>query len=179
MFLACIQEKVIIATVAEKKSDLWPQVYLRIERQFGNYAIPNSDPSTRSFLGFSSSLSPGLSNKAAINAALAQQEAAREEINAQELLVREEVVGEFLQLSMLTERMNAIRSSILISEKILDSYTRQFLAGRKTWTEVMNAARETAQYQSQGSEIAATQTHLSWRLAVNTYGLQAVLLGDK
>ena len=173
------QEKIISATVAEKTAELWPQVYLRIERQFGNYSIPHADPSTRTFIGFSSSLNPGLLNKAAINGALAQREAAREEINAHKLLVQEEVVNDSLQLSMLTERLNAIRSSIIISENILDSYTRQFLAGRKSWIEVMNAARETAQYQSQGSEIEAAQTLLSWRLAVNTYGLPAVLLGEK
>jgi adhesin transport system outer membrane protein len=172
-------ERVSAANVDERKADLWPQVYLRLERQFGNYAILHSDPATRYFVGFNSALGAGLSNQAAVGSALAQQQAAQKEIGTQELSVRDEVLADHAQLTMLEERGKAIKSSVELAGGIVEAYLRQFLAGRKTWPEVMNAVREESQYQSQSAELDAARILLSWRLAINTYGLDAVLDGER
>lgn len=170
-------EQVAAATISERKSELWPQIYIRVERQFGNFAMLNSDPSTRYFIGLSSALGAGLSNQSAIGKALAQQQAALAEIDAQEREIKEEILTDYAQLSMLDERHKAVQSSIAVASQIVDSYLRQFLAGRKTWTDVMNAAREYAQYQAQGAELDGNRVFLSWRLAINSYGLGAVIGG--
>lgn len=171
-------ERGAAATVAERQAELWPQVYIRLERQFGNFAIKHTEPATRYFIGLSSSVGAGLSSQSAIGGALAQRQAAQSEIDQQERVVREEVLIDLEQLSMLEERYTAIRSSINAGSQIVDSYLRQFLAGRKTWTDVMNAVREEAQYQTLGAEINASRILLTWRLAINTYGLAVVLDGE-
>lgn len=171
-------ERVSAATVSERMADLWPQAYLRLERQFGNYSVLNSEPATRYFVGFNSALGAGLSNQAAVGSALAQQQAAREEIGTQELSVKDEVLTDHAQLSMLEERSKAIKASVALARSIVESYLRQFLAGRKSWPDVMNAVREDAQYQSQSAELDAARLLLSWRLGINTYGLVAVLDGE-
>ena len=43
---------------------------------------------------------------------------------------------------------------------------RQFLAGRKSWLEVMNAVREIQQAESQLIEAQTNQMQLSWRLTI-------------
>ena len=42
------------------------------------------------------------------------------------------------------------------------------MAGRKSWIELMNAARELAQAQTAAAEVEAAYIVSSWRLALNT-----------
>jgi adhesin transport system outer membrane protein len=62
---------------------------------------------------------------------------------------------------------------------VSDSYDRQFLAGRKTWLDVMNAARERIQTQIQIADSQATELVTSWRLLINTQGLAVAIGSDK
>jgi adhesin transport system outer membrane protein len=54
------------------------------------------------------------------------------------------------------------------------SYERQFLAGRKSWLDVMNAARELAQTETQLADLVSTQVLVTWRLVLNTGGVDAI-----
>lgn len=58
------------------------------------------------------------------------------------------------------------------------SYDRQFLAGRKSCLDVMNAARELAQTESQLADLQSTQVVVTWRLTILTRGV-ADALGSK
>jgi adhesin transport system outer membrane protein len=58
---------------------------------------------------------------------------------------------------------------------MVDSWDRQFLAGRKTWVEVMNAARELAQAHTALAEVEVALVVASWRLAVLSEGVPAIL----
>jgi adhesin transport system outer membrane protein len=58
--------------------------------------------------------------------------------------------------------------------EVSTSYDRQFLAGRKSWLDVMNAARELAQTATQLAEVQATQVVATWRLVIYTSGVGAV-----
>lgn len=58
------------------------------------------------------------------------------------------------------------------------SYDRQFLAGRKSWLDVMNAAHERAQTESPRADLQSTQVVVTWRLASLTRGV-ADALGSK
>jgi outer membrane protein, adhesin transport system len=73
------------------------------------------------------------------------------------------------------ERLQALNASMEATVQVSESYDRQFLAGRKTWIDVMNAARELTQTQIQIADILSAQTVASWRLAINTLGLTSVL----
>ena len=58
---------------------------------------------------------------------------------------------------------------------VSDSYDRQFLAGRKSWLDVMNAARELSQNETQLADLLSTQLTATWRLAIYTSGVAAVI----
>jgi adhesin transport system outer membrane protein len=60
---------------------------------------------------------------------------------------------------------------------VSESYDRQFLAGRKTWLDVMNAARELAQTETLIADLLSTQVVASWRLSFYTRGIEAVTQG--
>jgi adhesin transport system outer membrane protein len=51
------------------------------------------------------------------------------------------------------------------------------LAGRKSWVEVMNSARELAQAETDLADLLTARVLLSWRLALYTQGLDSLLPG--
>jgi len=169
--LAEVQESVI----AERQSDLLPDVYLRVDWQYGNYSYRNASPEMRLFVGLKSHLGAGLSGISGIDGAKSQYLSALEDVEAQGRIVSEQVLADYALTASSSGRLNALQASLRAAEEVSRSYDRQFLAGRKTWLDVMNAARELAQTEVQLADVESTQVVVSWRLAIYTQGLTAVL----
>ena len=66
-------------------------------------------------------------------------------------------------------------AALAAATQVSESYDRQFLAGRKTWLDVLNAARELIQTQVLIADSQSSQLVASWRLAMTTQGLLAVI----
>lgn len=171
--LAKVQEEVI----SERRADLSPEVYLRAERQFGNNTYSNIPPETRLFVGLSSHFGAGLSSMSNVEGARSQYQAALAEVEAQSRLVSEQVLADYALATSSESRLDALNASLEAAGQVAESFDRQFLAGRKTWLDVMNAARELAQTEVLLADIQATQVIVTWRLAIYTQGLVAVVGG--
>ncbi len=154
--------------VAEQRAALSPEVVLRAERQFGNYAVRNAAPENRVFIGVRSQFGAGLSTLSNISGAQAQHEAALAEVDAQQRNVSEQVMADYAMAAASEVRLLALEASLAAAGDVAKSYDRQFLAGRKSWLDVMNAARELAQTESQVADIRAAQVVSTWRLAILT-----------
>lgn len=170
---ARMQESVI----DERRADLSPEVYLRAERQYGSYADANTPPGSRLFVGLSSHLGAGLSSLSNVQGARSQYQAALAEVDVQSRTVSEQVLADYALAISSESRLEAVRASLQAAGQVSESYDRQFLAGRKTWLDVMNAARELAQTEVQLADIQATQVIVTWRLAIYTQSLAAVVGG--
>ena len=168
------QAKVQEAVIEERRADYSPEVYARIERQYGNYNFPNSAPENRLFIGLSTRFGPGLSLGASIEAARTQLQAALAEVEVQSRTVGEQVLSDHMLAVSMVRRIAAIEASLRAAADVSESYDRQFLAGRKSWLDVMNAARELAQTETQLADLRSTQLVVSWRLAIYTRGVAAV-----
>jgi adhesin transport system outer membrane protein len=72
-------------------------------------------------------------------------------------------------------RLEGLGSATRASVEVLDSYERQFLAGRKQWLDLMNAAREQAQSESQLADALGALQLSGWRLALWTSGVDGLL----
>lgn len=168
---AAVQE----AAMIERRADQSPEVYLRAERQYGNFSLANTSPESRVFVGLTSRFGAGLSNLSNIESARAQFEAALAEIQVQERAISEQVFADSALTDMTQARIQALTVSLASANQVSESYERQFLAGRKTWQDVMNAAREINQTEVQLVESRATQVAATWRLAITTQGLAAIL----
>jgi adhesin transport system outer membrane protein len=169
------QAKIQEAVVAERRSELLPEVYLRAERQYGNYAFANAAPENRIFVGFNTRFGAGLSSASNVEAARLQLEAALADIAVQSRSVSEQVMADYSLASSSGSRQSAMKSSLKAAQDVSESYDRQFLAGRKSWLDVMNAARELAQTESQLADIESTQVVVTWRLAIYAQGLAALI----
>ncbi len=171
------QARVQEAVIEERRADLMPEVYVRIERQYGNYNFPNGEPQNRLFIGLTSRFGAGLSTVSNIEAARTQHAAALTEIEVQSRTVSEQVLADYALGLSAASRMASIQASLRAAEDVSASYDRQFLAGRKSWLDVMNAARELAQTETQLADLQSTQVVVTWRLVAYTRGIDAV--GEK
>jgi len=167
---ALVQE----AVVRERQADLRPEVYARLERQYGNYNQANSAAQDRLFIGMSSRFGAGLSTQSNLEAAQSQLAAATSEVLVQERTLSEQLAADYAQAQSVAGRMVSMRAARAAVEEAAASYDRQFLAGRKSWLDVMNAARELAQTEIQLAELQATEFFLSWRLQAYTRGIDAL-----
>ena len=168
------QARVQEAVVRERQAELRPEVYARLERQYGNYNFATSAPQDRLFIGVSSRFGAGLSNQSNLEAAQSQLAAATSEVQVQQRTLGEQLAADHAQAQSVVGRMVSMRAARVAVEEAAASYDRQFLAGRKTWLDVMNAARELAQTETQLAELQATEFLLSWRLQAYTRGIDAL-----
>lgn len=84
----------------------------------------------------------GLSQFAAVDAARADAIAAEFEGVAAEREIREAIRVDYLTFVAARNRASASLRATKSSELVTESYKRQFIAGRRTWLDVMNALRE-------------------------------------
>ena len=171
------QVRVQEATVVERRADLLPEVYLRAERQYGNFNFTNGAPVNRLFVGVSSRLGAGLSGLSNVAAARSQLEAALAEVQVQTRNLNEQVLADHAQFMATERRLASVQASLRSAQSVSESFDRQFLAGRKTWLDVMNAARELAQTEAIIADLLSTQVVVSWRLSFYTQGIEAVTQG--
>ena len=162
------QAGILLATTAERKADLSPEVYVRAERQYGSQTPGIATPIDRIYIGLASRFGAGLSSLAEVNAASLRHQAALADIDAQKILVSAQVLADHALAVSSAQRQIALDLSLAASGQVADSYDRQFLAARKTWLDVMNAARETAQSEVQVADNRSALLIASWRLALYT-----------
>lgn len=163
------------ATVDERRAELQPEVYARLERQIGNYSLPQGSAQTRVFVGLSSRFGAGLSSLSAVDEARGRQAAAEAEIYAARRALDEQVLLDLATLQQAQGRIAALREAITGAQDVLSSWDRQYLAGRKTWQDLMSAAREVIQDEAELADAQGTELVAGWRLAVLTRGLPQLL----
>jgi len=171
------QSRVQASVIDERRADLSPEVFVRVERQIGNFTFSDAPPENRLFFGLSTRFGAGLSNLTGIEAARSQHQSALAEVDAQARAVSEQVLADYAVVSTADSRMQALRASLEATRQVAESYDRQYLAGRKSWLDVMNTARELAQTEAQLADLQSTQVVSSWRLAIVTRGVADVTGG--
>jgi adhesin transport system outer membrane protein len=158
------------ASLRERKSDLQPELYVRLEYQNGNFALKHQPDQTRAFVGMTSRFGAGLSVYSEERKAIAQLQAAQSDLDTQRQALQEQVASEALLYQSFSARIAALQRESMASEELINSYNRQYLAGRKTWIDVMNAQRESVQSQMQLNDAQVAQWSSAWRLALMTQG---------
>lgn len=84
----------------------------------------------------------GLSQLSAIEVADAQVLTAEYEVASAERDIREQIRNDFLTYEAGRNRAFASERATRSSQEVTESYQRQFITGRRTWLDVMNAVRE-------------------------------------
>lgn len=165
--------------IEERRADLMPEFYLRGEQQLGNFAEGRASAESRVFLGAASRFGAGLSTLSAIESVEANYQAALAEVE-----VKQRALDELLRVDMalfrsIQKRSRALEVSMKAAQGVSDSYDRQFLSGRRSWLDVMNAARELAQTEAQWVESRASEVVVTWRLTILAHGLSGLMREER
>ncbi len=129
------------ADIDVKRSAYLPQVLVRLENSHMGGTIPD----TRAVVVFQAEPGAGLSASSGVDAAVARREAARQAMEAARRDVRQQLTQDWNEWTAARSRMDNAEQVRGTSAEVSDSYARQYTAGRKTWLDVMNAAREANQ----------------------------------
>ncbi len=155
------------ASIAEAQvanASAYPQLYARLEKATGD-ALKRERVAV---FGLRWESGAGLNNLAQARAQAARARAqeynlasVQEEVN-QQLITQREALRNALSKS---QRMQEAKLS---SQQILDSYDRLFVAGRKSWLEVMNAWRENYEMQLAVADGLNEASNLIWQMNAKT-----------
>jgi adhesin transport system outer membrane protein len=156
------EEQAAQADVSAKQSLTKPQLAMRLERDLGQTY------DQRVMLVLLAQPGAGLSAFSGIEAALARAEAVRQAKESARRDVQERVLLDWSEWTHAQQRLDNAHHFQAINTEVFESYKRQYVAGRKTWVDVLNAVREATQAQLVLEDARAQANAAAWRLAALT-----------
>lgn len=148
------------AEIQIAKSGLLP----RVAAQYSYNEITGS----RYGIGLRMQASGGLSQLSAVNSANARYAQSLNQVQLAERQLRQEVANEIQSFDASVRRALASREAAVSSQRVSASYMRQFIAGRRSWLDVMNSLRESLSAQSSLAQAEITAMSTSVRLQLRS-----------
>lgn len=164
----------VLEEIEARSAAKYPELYLRLERQYGNSGWKGAQPTNRIFVGVQLSTGAGLSLQSDLAAINARQDAQLADMTGAERALGDQVRSELVSLASLKERLEQIETTLKAALSVQQSYDRQFFAGRRSWLDLMNAERERSQVQLQMADLKAGLAASAYRIAILTQGALAV-----
>jgi adhesin transport system outer membrane protein len=150
-----LRAEVLVAEAEAKvaKASIFPQLLGQVSR--------NEITGTRVGAVLRAQTTGGLSQLAATDAARTRVQAAEFNISTAERTLREQLNLDFVNNRSSRERVESGKQASLTSALVTESYKRQFITGRRTWLDVMNAVREatSSKLSMADAEISAMQSN--------------------
>lgn len=121
-------------------------------------------------MGLTGSTGAGLSLSHQLTALENKREGTQQEIAATQRTVVEAIQTDYVNAFARKSKATALRFNLDSAQELQAAWERQFINGKKTWIDVMNAARETTQ-----AELAVIENDMAflqsyWRLQIQAYG---------
>ncbi|CDG83743.1 TolC family protein [Janthinobacterium agaricidamnosum] len=163
------EEQAAGSEIALQRSAYMPKLVVRLEKNTGNQ--PDIDNRARAMLVLVAQPGAGLSALAGVDAAVAKREAARSAREAAERDVRERFTLDWNEAEASRQRLGNAGQASATTTQVFESYARQYVIGRKTWNDVLNAVREATQAQFALEDTRAQAIAAGLRLAAETGNL--------
>lgn len=155
-------EEAANADIAYRRSVYMPQLVLRLEKNIG----PMND--SRAMVVLLAQPGAGLSAMSGVDAAIAKREAVQMAREAAERDARERITLDWNEWTAARLRLENAGQSRTMSAEVFESYTRQYVIGRKTWVDVLNSVREATQSQFALEDVRAQTIAASLRLSAQS-----------
>lgn len=168
------------AEAKEIASELKPEVYLRIERTHSDNALSSvANLPTRVFLGVNSRFGAGLSSFKRVESVTERLRATQLQLEEAKVNLREQFAADWTSYQSAVTRLPLLQAAFNSTEQSFESANRQFLAGRKSWLEVMNSAREVQQAAFELADVKVAVQHYHWRLVLMTHPVDELMAASK
>jgi adhesin transport system outer membrane protein len=166
--------RTVQADLELSKAKTFPELYVRGEISDGDIS-----KSTRQiYIGMTSSFGAGLSNLSTIAAAQAKLNAQEHEIETRRRDIADQVQADIQSLESQSQRLQYLEQAYTSAQEYLQASERQFAAGRKSWQELMNTAREKAQNMAQLADAKSLHWLAQQRLNLLSMGVDTYLNGN-
>jgi len=142
--------------IKQRNADLFPRVVGRVERIHAPSVGLGSTDYTQAYVVLEANFGNGFSQLEGVNESVARLQASEQqiELTRRSLLQQTSSVwGDYRSFAEQVAILNEITSE---NQEIVESFIRQFLAGKKSWLDVLNVERELVQSRLQISDIRAT-----------------------
>jgi outer membrane protein, adhesin transport system len=162
-----IQRARMTAVVAAREAQVkdaarYPEVYFKWFRSTGN----TGQASHGGMIGLRAESGAGFSSASVAKSAQVRAQALETSVEAVRRDIQEQMDAERENLKNAVGRTQRMSSAVMSAAQVVDSYERLFVAGRRTWQEVLNAVREYNDYQVSHAESRADTLLNIWRLRV-------------
>ncbi len=128
---------------ARAVNSIKPTLYGKFEQRIDDGRYDTSAfPASRLLFGLQYSFGSGLSSLSRIGAARAQAEGAQLSLDAAQEDARASVRSDLETRDAASRLVESLRLNLMIQEETFGSYNRLFLAGKRSWLDVLNVVRE-------------------------------------
>jgi len=148
-----------------KQAEALPQLFVRVYKPIGEIAT-STDTSTTAFLGMRYSPGAGFATYAEAKAIATRMDSAQQSVEAAIREMHQTLQNDREEFLNARERIAALEKSVVSSALVLESYQRQFQAGRKQWQDLLNQVRELAQNQYALADAQASMVGSMHRLQI-------------
>lgn len=152
----------------QKRAAIWPTLGVRAEYQYGD--LTNTGAVTRDsrvMLVMDYVPGAGLSAAAGIDAAEARVGSLRESLEAGRRDLISKVAVDYEDHLSSRGRQRDLQRTLKAASEVLASYDRLFVAGKRSWLDVLNAAREVTQIETALADVDAQLTASYYRLRLH------------
>jgi adhesin transport system outer membrane protein len=143
-----------------------PQLSFQVQRQIGNSYIPGYPGFNAAGLVVQFSPGGGFSTVAGTRAAFERAAAATHQIEAAKRDLNDRLNADYNEYEFSLLKRDSLQKSADLSGEISTSYDRQYLVGKKSWLDLMNAVRERAQARLILADVEGSLLASSYRLFV-------------
>lgn len=150
--------------VEAQQAARYPTIYAQYEHA---YYHEDSENDGKFSLGMSYTPGAGFSNLSLARASQAQVDSLVQTQEASRRGVIENIQVQYQQFVSAKDRETSLVAAVAGAQIVVSSYRRQFIAGRKSWLEVLNAVREHNDYQVQLAQTRADILGAFHRLQVD------------
>lgn len=137
-----------------KKAALMPNLYAKVEKQWSSVSPDSGDPILFN-IGVQYTPGAGLSSLSAVETARANLIALENDKKAFEFELKQKVSSEWSDYLFTSQRYENYLIAIDSTQKTAESYERLFIAGKRSWLDVLNAEREWTSAQITLSDVQA------------------------
>jgi hypothetical protein len=125
-------------------------------------------PRSRVLFGLQYSFGSGLSSLSRVKAAQAQAEGAQLSLDAAQEDVRASVRSDVEARDAAARLVDSLRANLLIQDQTFESYNRLFLAGKRSWFDVLNVVREVTENERALADAEVQYLLSDYRLQIQT-----------
>lgn len=164
--------------VEQKQAALWPAMNLRAERQRSDAtATATTASDSRIMLILDYAPDAGLSTSANIDAARTRIVTQQEKREAARRDLADNIQRDYEEYFASHERVQSIRRTLEASTAVLASYDRLLIAGKRSWLDVLNIARELTLARASLADIDALMVASRYRLRLHAGELPGISSG--